>query len=100
MAGTRILRQRIVLLSTLAALTLPASAAFALDPQPKTYREKQRHEFRDVQLGLSHPAPHGRSTLTNAAGRNDMNGNKDSTSMAAQDSRPPVDQSPLRGASQ
>ncbi|MET3354230.1 hypothetical protein V5F34_16800 [Xanthobacter autotrophicus] len=49
--------------STLCALVVGlASPALALDPQPKGYREKQRHVFRDVQLGLSHPVPHGRST--------------------------------------
>ena len=39
-----------------------ASPALALDPRPKTYREKQRHDFRDVHLGVTHPLPHGRST--------------------------------------
>lgn len=46
----------------LAALILPTGDAGALDPQPRTYRERQKHQFRDVQLGLTHPAPHGRST--------------------------------------
>lgn len=30
--------------------------ADALDPRPRTYRERARHDFRDVQLGLCHPA--------------------------------------------
>lgn len=32
------------------------SSASALDPRPTTYRERARHDFRDVQLGLCHPA--------------------------------------------
>jgi len=48
---------------TLCALVLGvASPALALDPRPKTYREKQKHDIRDVQLGVTHPSPHGRST--------------------------------------
>lgn len=31
-------------------------SASARDPRPTTYREKARHDFRDVQLGLCHPA--------------------------------------------
>lgn len=46
------------------ALLAMMQPALALDPRPKTYREKQRHDFRDTQLGLSHPAPQGRSTAT------------------------------------
>jgi hypothetical protein len=93
MTGTRTPWRRIATLAALAALTLPTSAAFALDPQPKTYRAKQRHEFRDVQLGLSHPPPHGRSTSTNRAGNGRMNGNNGSTSAATQGHRLPGDQS-------
>lgn len=51
----------------LAFIALAASPALALDPVPKGYREKQRHEFRDVQLGLTHPATDGRSTPTGNA---------------------------------
>ena len=48
---------------TLCALALGvATPSLALDPRPKTHREKQKHDFRDVQLGVAHPAPHGRST--------------------------------------
>lgn len=38
------------------------SPALGLDPRPTTYRERLKHDFRDVQLGLAHPAPDGRST--------------------------------------
>ncbi|MFG1316152.1 hypothetical protein [Xanthobacter autotrophicus] len=38
------------------AIAMTASPVAALDPVPKGYREKQRHDFRDVQLGLSHPS--------------------------------------------
>lgn len=38
-------------------LSLPlADSANALDPRPRTYRERAKHDFRDVQLGLCHPA--------------------------------------------
>lgn len=38
-------------------LALPlADSANALDPRPRTYRERAKHDFRDVQLGLCHPA--------------------------------------------
>lgn len=47
---------------TLCALVLSiASPALALDPRPKTYRGKQKHDLRDAQLGLSHPTPEGSS---------------------------------------
>jgi len=39
----------------LLSLTL-ADSASALDPRPRTYRERAKHDFRDVQLGLCHPA--------------------------------------------
>lgn len=55
------LRRTIPLWSLIAMVSLAAQPANALDPVPKSYKEKQRHEFRDVQLGLRHPAPHGRS---------------------------------------
>ncbi|MDI4657562.1 hypothetical protein [Xanthobacter autotrophicus] len=59
--------------STLCALVVGiASPALALDPQPKGYREKQRHVFRDVQLGLSHPVPHGRGTPASQMQANDQ----------------------------
>lgn len=38
------------------------SPALGLDPRPTTYRERLKHDFRDVQLGLAHPVPDGRST--------------------------------------
>lgn len=38
-------------------LCLPfANNANALDPRPRTYKERARHDFRDVQLGLCHPS--------------------------------------------
>ncbi|MFG1244983.1 hypothetical protein [Xanthobacter versatilis] len=55
-------RRRAAPWCALAFIALAASPALALDPVPKGYREKQRHVFRDVQLGLSHPASQGRST--------------------------------------
>ncbi|MFG1344346.1 hypothetical protein V5F59_05585 [Xanthobacter autotrophicus DSM 431] len=57
-------RRRIALWSPRALLSLvvlAASPALALDPVPKGYREKQRHDFRDVQLGLSHSSGSDRS---------------------------------------
>lgn len=39
--------------AALALLAVPASAS---EPVPKGYREAQRHHFRDVQLGVRHPA--------------------------------------------
>lgn len=53
---------RVLLAAPMVVVTL--APALALDPVPKGHRERQRHEFRDVQLGLSHPDPHGRSTQT------------------------------------
>lgn len=62
---------RLALLGAFSVLALPVMPALALDPVPKTLREKQEHHFRDVQLGLSHPAPHGRSTPNSPAPRTD-----------------------------
>lgn len=56
--------------ATVAALLLSASLvapAFALDPLPTGHKERERHVFRDVQMGLRHPAPTGKSTTTPAA---------------------------------
>lgn len=39
-----------------ASVLLLADSANALDPRPRTYRERAKHDFRDVQLGLCHPA--------------------------------------------
>lgn len=40
-----------------ALLALPlADTASALDPRPATQKSRARHDFRDVQLGLCHPA--------------------------------------------
>lgn len=33
-----------------------ADSARALDPRPQTSKERAKHDFRDVQLGLCHPA--------------------------------------------
>ena len=48
------------------ALALVASAlpALALDGNPQGTKQKERHVYKDVQLGLSHPLPHGDSTQT------------------------------------
>lgn len=48
--------------AAVAALLGLGSPALGLDPRPSTYRERAKHDFRDVQLGLAHPAPEGRST--------------------------------------
>lgn len=47
--------------AAVAALIGLGSPALGLDPRPSTYRERAKHDFRDVQLGLAHPAPEGRS---------------------------------------
>ncbi|MCG5235797.1 hypothetical protein [Xanthobacter oligotrophicus] len=60
-------RRRVAPWCALALIALAASPALALDPVPKGYREKQRHQFRDVQLGLTHPATDGRSKPTGNA---------------------------------
>lgn len=42
-----------------------ASPACALDgPPPQGAKARERHVYRDVQLGLSHPAGSGKSTQT------------------------------------
>lgn len=48
------------------AVVLLASAvpADALEGNPQGPKEKERHVFRDVRLGLSHPSTHGKSTQT------------------------------------
>jgi hypothetical protein len=48
------------------AIALLASAvpAHALEGSPQGKKAKERHVFRDVQLGLSHPSSHGKSTQT------------------------------------
>ncbi len=48
--------------AAVAALLGLGSPALCLDPKPSTYRDRAKHDFRDVQLGLAHPAPEGRST--------------------------------------
>lgn len=47
--------------AVVAAVLGLGSPALGLDPRPSTYRERAKHDFRDVQLGLAHPAPEGRS---------------------------------------
>ena len=84
----------------LATLILPTGDAGALDPQPRTYREKQKHQFRDVQLGLTHPAPHGRSTPADPSARGDLIGSADSTGPATQGNRPPADRTSQESRSQ
>ncbi|OYX75053.1 MAG: hypothetical protein B7Y12_00690 [Rhizobiales bacterium 24-66-13] len=37
-------------------LAAPTPAAFADGIMPKTYRERERHMYRDVQRGVGHPA--------------------------------------------
>lgn len=44
------------LASTLFLSMFAADSASALDPRPRTYRERAKHDFRDAQLGLCHPA--------------------------------------------
>lgn len=44
------------LASALVLTLVAAESAHALDPRPTTYRARARHDFRDVQLGLCHPA--------------------------------------------
>ncbi|WP_234053139.1 MULTISPECIES: hypothetical protein [unclassified Xanthobacter] len=44
-------------LASVMLLSVPlADTANALDPRPQTYRARAKHDFRDVQLGLCHPA--------------------------------------------
>jgi hypothetical protein len=45
-------------------LLVSAVPADALEGNPRGPKEKERHVFRDVQLGLSHPSTHGKSTQT------------------------------------
>lgn len=59
MARPRRLRAGAAAVTALLGLGSPA---LGLDPRPTTYRERLKHDFRDVQLGLAHPAPDGRST--------------------------------------
>lgn len=92
------LAPRAAALGALAALVLPAGAALALDPQPKTYREKQEHQFRDAQLGLTHPAPHGRSTPANAASGGGADGSKDNAGAPARSGQPAAGQPSRDGA--
>ncbi|MFG1403723.1 hypothetical protein [Xanthobacter sediminis] len=92
------LAPRVAALGALVALVLPAGTALALDPLPKTYREKQEHQFRDAQLGLSHPAPHGRSTPANAASGGGVDGNRESGSAPAQGGQPVAGQPAREGA--
>ncbi|MEP9375961.1 hypothetical protein ABLE91_04545 [Aquabacter sp. CN5-332] len=48
------------------AMVLAASEfpAFSLESNPQGKKHAERHVFRDVQLGLSHPSTHGKSTQT------------------------------------
>ncbi len=46
------------------ALLAAAVPAHALEGSPQGQKEKERHVYRDVQLGLSHPSTHGKSTQT------------------------------------
>lgn len=41
-----------------------AAPALALEGNPQGHKQKERHVYRDVQLGLSHPSTHGKSTQT------------------------------------
>lgn len=52
-----------VLLTALALVSL-AGPARALDTTPQGQKAKERHVYRDVQLGVSHPSPGGQSTQT------------------------------------
>ncbi len=46
-----------------ASLTAPA---LALEPLPKSHKERERHIFRDVQMGLSHPTPEAKAVAPTA----------------------------------
>lgn len=46
------------------ALVFLAGPARALDGNPQGPKAKERHVYRDVQLGVSHPSPGGQSTQT------------------------------------
>ena len=52
----RMLGKTLVARSVTAILTFAATAALADGIMPKTYRERERHHFRDVQRGVGHPA--------------------------------------------
>ncbi|WP_127089632.1 hypothetical protein [Aquabacter cavernae] len=52
-----------VLAGALLATALPAQA---LEGPTHGKKQRDRHTFRDVQLGLSHPSTHGMSTQTSA----------------------------------
>lgn len=48
------------------AMLAAAVPAMALEGEPQGHKQRERHVFRDAQLGLSHPSTHGRSTQTTA----------------------------------
>lgn len=50
------IRKAVVIGCAAAILALPMPGAFADGIMPKTYRERERHHFRDVQRGVGHPA--------------------------------------------
>ncbi len=45
-------------------LVIAGFPAQALDGNPQGAKQRERHVYRDVQLGLSHPAGGGKSTQT------------------------------------
>lgn len=58
------IKLRIVGAALALALLASAGPARALDGTPQGTKQKERHVYKDVQLGLSHPLPHGQSTQT------------------------------------
>lgn len=61
---SHIILRRIGAAAFAAGLLAPISPALALEGNPQGHKEKERHVYRDVQLGLSHPSTHGKSTQT------------------------------------
>lgn len=59
------IRSQVLRVGLVAAhLFLGLAPSFALDPVPKGMKERQRHEFRDVQRGLHHDPKTGKSEPT------------------------------------
>lgn len=58
------IKRRLRAAGLIAALVASAIPAQALEGNPQGHKQKERHVYRDVQLGVSHPSTHGKSTQT------------------------------------
>jgi len=58
------IQRRLWAVGLAAALVTSAIPAQALEGNPQGHKQRERHVYRDVQLGLSHPSTHGKSTQT------------------------------------